>query len=236
MQSTSKNVFNLNNEEDIQLIHDYLVASDSESDNYDENIDSDESDDLEARTVSSESEQDDESNDEDDNCKSSDSDFTAYRMQKGQIIETWNWNRKPFSRRKVGPHNILIKIPGVVGPVKGFTNILKTWSCLFDDSMINNIVTYTNQYISTIKIEFSRERDVTSTDATEIKAFIGLLYLLGVYRANRLNLDEIWSNRGDGIECFRLTMSQRRFRFLIRCLRFDDRESRAERKINDRSY
>lgn len=51
MQSTSKNVFNLNNEEDIQLIHDYLVASDSESDNYDENIDSDESDDLEARVL-----------------------------------------------------------------------------------------------------------------------------------------------------------------------------------------
>ncbi|GBM05530.1 hypothetical protein AVEN_94804-1 [Araneus ventricosus] len=47
-----------------------------------------------------------------------------------------------------------------------------------------------------------------------MKAFIVLLYLAGVYRGSRLNMDDLWDTNGDGIETFRLTMSLRRFDFL----------------------
>lgn len=89
---------------------------------------------------------------------------------------------------------------------------------------------YTNQYIDTVNDKYTRERDAKPTDVIELKAFIGLLYLAEVYIANRLFLDEIWGKNGDGIEKFGLVMSIKRFKFLLRCLRFDDRTTRNERK------
>ncbi|XP_063222039.1 piggyBac transposable element-derived protein 4-like [Bacillus rossius redtenbacheri] len=67
-----------------------------------------------------------------------------------------------------------------------------------------------------------------------MKAFMGLLYLAGVYRGSRLNLEDLWDPSGDGVETFRLTMSLKRFQFLMRCIRFDNKETRNERKELDR--
>ncbi|KAK9693264.1 YqaJ-like viral recombinase domain [Popillia japonica] len=71
-------------------------------------------------------------------------------------------------------------------------------------------------------------------DLIEIKAFIGLLYLAGVYKSAPLKFEDLWASNGDGTEIFRLTISLSRFRFIIRCLRLDDRETRPERKQLDR--
>ncbi|KAF2904161.1 hypothetical protein ILUMI_02014 [Ignelater luminosus] len=78
------------------------------------------------------------------------------------------------------------------------------------------------------------ERDIGHTDVIELKTFIGLLYLAGVYKSNRPCLDELWGQDGDGIKKFGLVMSIKRFKILIRCLRFDDRNTRSERKALDR--
>lgn len=95
--------------------------------------------------------------------------------------------------------------------------------------MQQKIVECTNKYIEGIQEHFSRPRDAKVTDLIEIKAVIGLLYLAGIYHANRLSLDELWSE--DGVQRFRRTMSLRRFRFILRCLRFDDLETRGEKSI-----
>lgn len=105
---------------------------------------------------------------------------------------------------------------------------------LFDDRILNLIITYTNQHIISVQPNFSRERDVRITDMIEIHAFIGLLYLAGLYKGGRLNLEELWDVTGNGVEIFRLTMSLIRFRFLMRCIRFDNRQSRDEREKIDR--
>ncbi|KAB0805147.1 hypothetical protein PPYR_02117, partial [Photinus pyralis] len=60
------------------------------------------------------------------------------------------------------------------------------------------------------------------------------IYMAGVYHANRLNAEDLWSNDGSGVEIFRLAMSLQRFRFLIRCLRFDSKETRAMRRETDK--
>jgi len=44
-----------------------------------------------------------------------------------------------------------------------------------------------------------------------------------VFKSNRQNLDDLWANDETGMEIFRSTMSLQRFRFLLQCLRFDDR-------------
>lgn len=62
---------------------------------------------------------------------------------------------------------------------------------MFTDDFLNDGVKYTNQFIYTITWSFSREWGVKHTKLVEIQAFIGLLYLAGVYKVNKLSLREL---------------------------------------------
>ncbi|XP_008178411.1 piggyBac transposable element-derived protein 4-like [Acyrthosiphon pisum] len=98
-----------------------------------------------------------------------------------------------------------------------------------------NITHCTNIYIETIRDKFQRSRDARFTDVTEIRAFIGLLYQIGSFRCSRKNIHQLWDNsKGNGMESCYLTMSEKRFRFLVRCLRFDDVRDRVARKQFDK--
>jgi len=65
----------------------------------------------------------------------------------------------------------------------------------------------------------------------EIKSVIGLLYLAGVKKSAHINLNEFWHTDGTGIELFRLVMSLRRFRLLLRALRFDHMHEKIEKNL-----
>ena len=78
--------------------------------------------------------------------------------------------------------------------------------------VLDNIFQHTNHSIFIIQTNFSRERDVKLTDKSEIKSFIGLLFLAGELRRNKQSLDELWGIDGDGSENIRLLMCQRRFK------------------------
>ncbi|XP_069620565.1 piggyBac transposable element-derived protein 4-like [Ranitomeya imitator] len=145
------------------------------------------------------------------------------------------WNKKaPKNRQRRESHNIITHLPGVIGSARKAKTAVECWSNLITDRMLETIVPFTNQYIDTIKEQFSRERDIKNTDVIELKAFIGLLYLAGAFRANRQSLEELWGTDCDGIEKSSLVMNLKRFKVLIRCLRFDDRSTRTERKGYDR--
>lgn len=133
------------------------------------------------------------------------------------------------------PHNIMVKLPGVIGQtaVNARTE-LNCWNLFFSDNILNMIVDYTNQYIEIIKDKFQRVRNCRPTNLIEIKAVIGLLYLAGVFRGGHRNLKDFWTSDGLGIDVFKMTMSEKRFRFLLRCLRFDDRLTREERRALDK--
>lgn len=91
--------------------------------------------------------------------------------------------------------------------------------------LLLNALTTTNNY--------ARNRDANPTNSTEIYALLGLLYLSGVGHVNHLNCEDLWSRNGYGVEMFHLTMSLQRFKFLLRCIRFDDKETRLERRKTD---
>lgn len=70
----------------------------------------------------------------------------------------------------------------------------------FDDHIINLIVDKTNIYIENIRSNFAREKGAKLTDATKIRAFIGLLYLMGSLRSSQKNLHSFWDNsKGNGL-------------------------------------
>lgn len=71
-----------------------------------------------------------------------------------------------------------------------------------------------------------------------MKALIALLYLAGVCHSNHQNTKDLWRNDGLGVELFRLSMREYRFKFLLQHLRFDNVEDpeRLQRKMNDKFY
>lgn len=140
----------------------------------------------------------------------------------------------PVQNVRTRSHNIVTHLPGVKGAARNAKTVLSCWSAFFDDEMLNIIVGNTNKYISSKKDSYSRDRDCRTTDVSEIKAFIGLLYMAGFHRNSRLNTADFWATDGSGIELFRTTMSRNRFHFLMQFVRFDDKETREERKVYDK--
>ncbi|XP_067135443.1 piggyBac transposable element-derived protein 4-like [Centruroides vittatus] len=96
------------------------------------------------------------------------------------------------------------------------------------------LVKFTNERIEKIQPNYGRERDANLTDLTEIKAFIGILYLAGYKKLNRCNSKEMWTMDGTGLEIVRTVMSEKRFKFLLYNLRFDNKNLRKERIKTDK--
>lgn len=61
-----------------------------------------------------------------------------------------------------------------------------------------------------------------------------MLLLSGVQKSNKLNLLDLFSSNETSPEIFRLAMSEQRFRFLLRHLSFDDKDTRLERREFDK--
>ena len=65
------------------------------------------------------------------------------------------------------------------------------------------------------------------TNATEIEAFFGLCYIIGLLKLTFYNVQHSVS-RLYGNAAFSATMSLNRFKFLLAHLRFDDKATRKE--------
>lgn len=225
----SRPVFNLDNPKHVEEVMCLLEDDDDPTmnDDFGEESDIASEDEVEVRDGDSESEQEGDTDKEDDDDLG-----TSFFWGKDKITK-WNQNL-PLKSVRTKPHNLITHLPGVKGNARVAKTAVDCWNNLFTEEMLAMIVEYTNQYIDSIRSKFSRERDVKYTDLIEIKAFIGLLYLAGAYRGNRQNLEELWGKEGDGIEKFGLVMNIKRFKTLMRCLRFDDRKTREDRKKIDR--
>ncbi|KAF2881095.1 hypothetical protein ILUMI_25077 [Ignelater luminosus] len=108
---------------------------------------------------------------------------------------------------------------------------------VFEDhhEVIELLVTCTNLYSENVQKKFQRERDANPTNVVEVKAFLGLLVMAGVLKASHLNFLDLWAHDGSGVDMFRLTMSYKRFLFLLRCLRFDNVLDRPDKQKTDNS-
>lgn len=225
----SRKFYNLNNPRDVEEIMGLLYDDDDPTLDEDCGEESDiaSEDEVEMQDDVSETEQEGETDESDDDAAS-----TSFFLGKDKVTK---WNRSPPPRSvRRGSHNLITHLPGVKGNARVAKTVVDCWNCLFTEEMLDMIVRYTNQYIQTIADQYSRERDIKPTDVIELRAFIGLVYLAGAYRGNRQSLEELWGKDGDGVEKFGLVMSLKRFKTLIRCLRFDDRNTREERKKIDR--
>jgi flagellar biosynthesis GTPase FlhF len=130
-----------------------------------------------------------------------------------------------------------IYVPGPDKEAKAASTPLDYWKLLFSDAMMEIIHEQTNKEIRDRAIERAKlgkpsESYHRETTRKEIYALFGLLYLIGVQKNSKTNVNELWSSK-NGITVFRATMSEQRFRFLLACVRFDDRTTRDDRKKED---
>ena len=123
-------------------------------------------------------------------------------------------------------------LPGVIGHAKETKEVIDCWNLFFTDEIIQNIVGYTNIYIEKISSHYKDRSDCRSTSVHEIRALIGLLYAMGFLHGGRMNIHDFWSTDGLGTECFPVTMALRRFRFLLKCIRFDEQATKKKKMIN----
>lgn len=163
-----------------------------------------------------------------------DTDGQRFFVGKDQISK---WNKIPVATTsKTKRKNIVRIFPGPKSHAKGLTSEISAFEKLINANMVERVVNYTNMYIESkrVDIEYSRERDSKHTTKSEIMALLGLLIIIGTKKANHVNVQELWANDGSGLEITRQVMSYKRFLFLIRCLRFDDRNTREEKKKIDK--
>ena len=103
------------------------------------------------------------------------------------------------------------------------------------DVLLAEVVVHTNDKIVIIRNKFKRPNDPTFKDMTlmELRAFLGILIMTGARKDNHLTSEDMFS-RSQGCPFYRSVMSERRFAFIQRALRFDSLATRHERVTTDR--
>lgn len=105
---------------------------------------------------------------------------------------------------------------------------LTAFLCIIDQSMLKHIrkctVTEAHQHLS------NRSWDMTMS---ELKAFIGILYIRGAKGTKYMDLGSLWSEKW-GFMFFRETMSRDRFKDIMRFLSFNQNENQCSRLMKDR--
>ena len=70
-------------------------------------------------------------------------------------------------------------------------------------------------------------------DGVDLQAYVGMLILAGVYRSSKEATSSLW-HAETGRVIFRATMSLKIFHTISRVIRFDDKETRADRRAQDK--
>ena len=139
------------------------------------------------------------------------------------------WSRTPPGSGQRQSRNILRVHPGITCYAAARARDEESaFGLLFDQFMMETIIVETNRYA--YKVKGNRWKAV---DQQELKTFIGLCILRGVYRAHGECLNELWSVE-HGRKIFRQTMSLNRFKEIQSSLRFDNPETRQSRQRNDK--
>ncbi|XP_066984701.1 piggyBac transposable element-derived protein 4-like [Macrobrachium rosenbergii] len=113
-------------------------------------------------------------------------------------------------------------------------NPTRCFEDFFTVAILDEILTNTNVRIAT-QAEKYKNKTATVDKAmyNELSALIGILIFSGAKGDNDVTTKEMFSSKY-GPALYRAAMSERRFCFLLRCLRFDDHATREQRKENDK--
>lgn len=108
-----------------------------------------------------------------------------------------------------------------------FSNAGQVWSLLFTDEMIGRLVEATNRQVEYARTKAPRKKKgLSNTDEIEMRAFLGILYLMGAYKHPSEELGGLFSYAdGTGRDIFYAVMTCNRALALLKYLRFGGSEN-----------
>lgn len=146
----------------------------------------------------------------------------------------FSWSTKPPSRRSDRINGTENNPARLLEEAIDCEIVEQFWDLLFSSDIIDLIVEHTNIKIEEVSLDYVVQDNAQSfqypTDPTEMRAYIGVLYHLGLWKNNHVDKDELWS-QARGPPFYRCVFPRHRFFFLQSCLRFDNK---SERDPNDR--
>ncbi|CAF3698644.1 unnamed protein product [Rotaria sp. Silwood1] len=226
------------NKSNLKRIRDILL---SDTNDTDDDITDDQESDLDSDFDTSAIESDDTSADEhiseeSDSSNSDTGENDIFTNSQPETIEkagvTWSsYQNKKNSRISAAK---IMKIKS--GSSTKVQTILDSFKLFFTDELLDDIVFHTNRYAEQCFDQIQRSRQEFNTtklksrrwipmDRVELESFIGLLIQSGINRSNHELLSELW-DISQSRPLYRATMSLQRFKYLLRFIRFDDRQGR----------
>lgn len=109
---------------------------------------------------------------------------------------------------------------------------LDAWLLFLDTNLLQHIVDCTNIKIAFLQVNHDRVRDAEYTNLIESKALIGVMYLVGIHKSSHTSIDDVWTADGTEIVKCRAVMSEQKFQFLLRVLRYDDMNTQERNPID----
>ena len=162
---------------------------------------------------------------------------TGKRKNEGKTIR-WS-NSRPCTAGCQNAANIISGNTGVKTEYRSILDSRKAWELFFTPDMLSLIVMYTNIKITSVQTKFlARSSDhsydscMKNTTASEILAFIGLMYLRGLLVWTNHDVNILFNDLS-GRRIFGATMSKNRFKFLFAHISFDDHTTRPQRWLYD---
>ena len=148
------------------------------------------------------------------------------------------WLKEPLRKKRQRSKNLIKTPPGVVPQVPTDSSIADIFKLFISPDIIQQIVTFTNQRgnYETNKHNNGEEDMVwKNVDEMELYAFIGLLICSGALKGNREPIGMLWKTD----PCFQrpifsATMPRTRFSQVSSWMRFDNRDTRQERRETDK--
>lgn len=143
------------------------------------------------------------------------------------------WKTSPVhsSQGKIPNRNIVHIKCGPTAVANKASTPGECFKLFFKSNLLQKVLQYTNNEISIQRLRYKTRETSTlaNLEIAELEALLGLIILSAALKSNHLNANQLFDIRYSG-ETFRSTMSKERFRFLLNCLRFDDRETRNTRR------
>lgn len=152
----------------------------------------------------------------------------------------WYSAHRPTNVRTPARNIIRTGLPGIRGPARALgnrPNKADVWKLLFDENIMDTILINTNKKIQDIRSQLGEKTNKSNykdTTTEELHALLGLLLLSSVLKSNDETLESVFSKDLCSRPIFSATMSIKRYKVLLGCLRFDDMDTRAQRKARDK--
>lgn len=168
--------------------------------------------------------------------------FFLERMKKSEFGPPNAWvSKHPPRNVRTPQRNIIRTLPGIRGPARALGNApekKEVWKLFFDNDIIETIVNNTNIKLASVREKIdsrTSKSNYRNTDEEEVNALIGLLLLASILKSNNENMNSLFSKDEFSRPIFRATISEKRYKVLIACLRFDDAQTREVRKTNNKA-